>query len=55
MGMGADAWRVQWTTDVRNVARGDQRVVVEHVLPNTSSVYAQARRKIAERYYLSRM
>jgi hypothetical protein len=55
LGMGADASRVQWTTDVHDVASGDQRVVVEHVLPNTSSVYAQARRKIAERYYLSRM
>lgn len=55
LGLGEGSWSVAWTDDVREVAASDARAVIEHVLPGTSSVYAQARRTIAARYYLPRM
>ena len=55
LGLGDGSWSVQWTEDVREVNQIAERTVIEHVLPGTSSVYAQARRTIAARYYLPRM
>ncbi|NDB18758.1 MAG: hypothetical protein EB027_05800, partial [Actinobacteria bacterium] len=55
LGLGDGAWSVRWTEDVREVSAIGERTVLEHVVPGTSSVYAQARRTIAARYYLPRM
>lgn len=55
LGLGEGSWSVRWTDDVREVSTPAPHTVLEHVLPGTSSVYAQARRTIAARYYLPRM
>lgn len=55
LGLGDGAWVVRWTEDVRDAGTLEPRTLIEHVLPGTSSVYAQARRTIAANYYLPRM
>ena len=55
LGLGEGAWNVRWTEDVQDAGNLEPRTLVEHVLPGTSSVYAQARRSIAAKYYLPRM
>jgi hypothetical protein len=55
LGLGEQARPVVWASDVAEIAQSNAAAVVEHVLPGTSAVYAQARRRIAAEFFVSRM
>lgn len=55
LGIGEQSRTVIWTSNVAEIAQPHSDAVVEHVLSGTSAVYAQARRRIVQGFFVSRM